>query len=233
MYNVAHKETCQCCQHPNNYVPSSLVLSFPTTPLETVSGSATNVVRRSCKGEGWTNLLNYVRSWVGPLLADLFDSVQQQNKSWFTSYVLHASNAEHDVFKWIEWIVTKNLPLSVVDDPLTREALCYKSITSKLLHKHILSVCNIMKESVSASFPTNLQLYLMAGLKALHTTLESQLLTLVGQIIVELLPLVPTVSNFRLCAIHCYQCFHFSWKNWRNDCAGSLTSFVPSSLSVW
>ncbi len=110
-------------------------------------------------------------------------------------YFLRASDAEHVIYKWIEWIAIKNLPISMVDDPHAREAVCYKSIGSKSMRKHILSVSNVMKKSLKRKLPKKLQLYLMAGPKALHTTLESQLLTLVGHIIVELLLLVPMVSN--------------------------------------
>ena len=136
---------------------------------------------------GWTNLLNRVRSRVGPSIAEQFDSVQQQNKSRVTSYFLRACDAEHDIYKWIESFVINNLPISMVDDPHAREAVCYKSIGSKSMRKHILSVSNVMKKSLKRKLPKKLQLYLMAGPKALHTTLESQLLTLVGQIIVELI----------------------------------------------
>jgi hypothetical protein len=109
--------------------------------------------KKKWKSGGWTNLLNHIQSCVGHSFAEHFDSVQQQNKSPITSYVLRASNAEHDIYKRIEWIVVKNLPISMVDDPLTRKAVCYKSITSKSLRKHLLSVCNVMRESVKCKLP--------------------------------------------------------------------------------
>jgi len=109
--------------------------------------------KKKLKSGGWTNLLNHLRSCVGPLFEEQFDSSQQHHKSRITSYVLRVSEAEHDVYKWIEWIVMKNLPISMVDDPLTREAVRYKPLGSKSLRKYILSVCNVMKESVKCKLP--------------------------------------------------------------------------------
>ena len=109
---------------------------------------------------GWTNLLNRVRSRVGPSIAEQFDSVQQQNKSRVTSYFLRACDAEHDIYKWIESFVINNLPISMVDDPLTRQAVRHKSISSKSLGKHVLSACNVMKESVKCKLPNKFAIVL-------------------------------------------------------------------------
>jgi hypothetical protein len=104
------------------------------------------------KSGGWTNLLNHVRSCVGDSFAVEFDSIKP-DKARITSFVLRVSDAEHDMFKWIEWLVMKNLPLSIVDCPLTRSAVRFKPVTSKLLRKHILSLCSIMKDDVKKKIP--------------------------------------------------------------------------------
>ena len=57
------------------------------------------------------------------------------------------------MFKWVEWIVMKNQPLSIVDCPLTREAIRYKPITSKLLHRNILALCAEMQNSIKQKLP--------------------------------------------------------------------------------
>jgi len=53
-----------------------------------------------------------------------------------TLYILRVNDAEQDMLCWIEWIVVKSLPLAIVDDPLTRNGMRYKAITTKLLRKY-------------------------------------------------------------------------------------------------
>ena len=84
------------------------------------------------KSGGWTNLLNHVWSCGVDSFAVEFDSIKP-DKACITSFVLRVSNAEHDMFKRIEWLVMKNLPLSIVDCPLTRSAVRFKPVMSKLL----------------------------------------------------------------------------------------------------
>lgn len=60
------------------------------------------------------------------------------------------------MFRWIEWIVVKNLPLSIVDDPLTREGMKYKPVTSKLLRKYILATSKAMIASIAEKLPNDI-----------------------------------------------------------------------------
>ena len=107
------------------------------------------------KSGGWTNLLNHARSCVGATFVTDFESLHSNVKkpSSITSFVIRINEAERDMFKWVEWIVMKNQPLSIVDCPLTREAIRYKPITSKLLRKNILAVCKEMQTSIKHKLP--------------------------------------------------------------------------------
>lgn len=72
-----------------------------------------------------------------------------------TSYILRVNDAEQDMFCWIEWIVVKSLPLAIVDDPLTRNGMRYKAITSKLLRKYILATAKVMVASIAGKLSHN------------------------------------------------------------------------------
>lgn len=65
---------------------------------------------------------------------------------------------EQDMFRWIEWIVVKSLPLRIVDDPLsTCDGVRYKPFTLKLLHKYILAATSTaMTALVAEKLPNDL-----------------------------------------------------------------------------
>ena len=74
------------------------------------------------------------------------------------SFILRVSEAEQDMFRWIEWIVMTNSPPSSVDDQLTREGMKYMPTTSKLLCKYILATAKLMTESIAEKLPDNIAL---------------------------------------------------------------------------
>ena len=107
------------------------------------------------KSGGWTNLLNHLSSCVGLTYKADFERQDVSDKTArITSYVVRASDAEQDMYKWIEWVVMKSLPLKIVDDPLTRDGMRYKSVTSKLLRKTILSLSKVTKDAIQRKLPS-------------------------------------------------------------------------------
>ncbi len=114
--------------------------------------------QKKLKSGGWTNLLNHIRSCVGTKFAEQFDSVQLNNKSRITAYVLHVSNAVHDdVFEWINftyqygrWSSYKRGNLLQVDwFKVTAQTHCQCA----MLWKRVSSV----------SFPTNFAIVVFHG----------------------------------------------------------------------
>ena len=66
------------------------------------------------KSGGWTNLLNHLRSCIGWWSLQCwrhYDRIHP-DKAQITSLVLQVSDVEHDMYKWMEWVVMKNLPSS-------------------------------------------------------------------------------------------------------------------------
>jgi hypothetical protein len=74
--------------------------------------------------------------------------------------VQHVSNAEKEVFEWIEFIVMKNLPMMFVDCPLTRRMCRAKPISSKTLRRHIMSLAALLKEKIQEALPEKFVLVL-------------------------------------------------------------------------
>jgi hypothetical protein len=60
------------------------------------------------------------------------------------------------MFRSIEWLVVKSLPLRIVDDPLTRNGMRYKPVTSKLLRKCILATSEAMIALIAEKLPNDL-----------------------------------------------------------------------------
>jgi BED zinc finger len=86
---------------------------------------------------GWTNLLNHVSRCVGDKYEEEYERLQPE-RSRITSFVLRVSEREKDMHNWIEWVIMRYLPLSIVDCPMTRCAgVCWKPTCSKQLQKQI------------------------------------------------------------------------------------------------
>lgn len=105
------------------------------------------------KSGGWTNLLNHLASCVGLSYKEEYERLLPE-RSLITSFVLRVNDVERDMYKWIEWVIMNSLAMRMVDDPLTREGMRYKPITSKLLRKNILSLCSVMRNSIKSKLPS-------------------------------------------------------------------------------
>ena len=68
-------------------------------------------------------------------------------------YFVQISNCEKEVFKWIEFVVMKNLPVSIVDCPYTRDITRLKKVSAQTLRCHILELLSVVKETIQAELP--------------------------------------------------------------------------------
>ena len=79
--------------------------------------------------------------------------VQVVKDNVFAAFKPTVSKREADMFGWIEWVVIRNMPLTEVDDEITRTGMRYGPITSKLLRKMLFLLqaevnCQIKKEKL-------------------------------------------------------------------------------------
>ena len=156
--------------------PSSDICQYYFSPLD--NDGVLRECRKCCKEKiksgGWTNLHSHLKSCVGKDYCDQYKAVvlsrnTTQNKGQnamntggrgkgraafsFDSYVLCVSEAEQEMTEWINYLVMKNLPVSLVDCPLTQQMSKLKPVSSKLIRKLILSLVSIVREDLKLRLP--------------------------------------------------------------------------------
>ena len=108
------------------------------------------------KNGGWTNLLSHIRTCVG---SD-YESVYLEHKKVaskmgaISGYFVRLSEFEKEIYSWIRFIVMKNLPVSFVDCSYTRDISRLKPLSGKSLRRHILSLRDVLKETLSKELPS-------------------------------------------------------------------------------
>ncbi|ETK80791.1 hypothetical protein L915_13631 [Phytophthora nicotianae] len=70
----------------------------------------------------------------------------------------YISDKEFSVFRWLEWVVMRNMPLSVVDNPLTRSLAGHDSIFSNCLATYITRLVSLVQASIRKTLPAVLAL---------------------------------------------------------------------------
>ncbi len=156
--------------------PSRQLCAFYFTPViindtaKTGHWTCNKCGKDKLKSGGWTNLLNHARSCVGPSFESDFERLHHLSgkNSAITSFVIRVNETEREMYKWIEWVIMKNQPLSIVDDPLTREGMRYRPVTSKLLRQNILLLCKEMQAISNVSYLTRVNVIAIRTQPTLH-----------------------------------------------------------------
>ena len=65
---------------------------------------------------------------------------ERTTASPMSSFVIRVSEKELHMFKWIEWIVIRNQPLSMADCLLTHEGMKYTDTCSRIVRQNILAL---------------------------------------------------------------------------------------------
>ena len=122
------------------------------------------------KSGGWTNLLNHLKACVGPKYQEEYGQVVKDNV--FAAFKPTVSKREADMFRWIEWVVMRNMPLAVLECVM---------VPSHPNYYEKCSFCFKLKSIVKSrrNCLIKLSLYLMDGLRGLITTLLFMPLTLI------------------------------------------------------
>ena len=107
------------------------------------------------KNGGWTNLLNHLRSCVGTDFKKEYRRVQKSTGGVINGYFLKMSNAEKEMFDWIELLVMNNFPLTFVDCPLIHSQSKLRSVCSKTVRKHIFAVVEVVRETIKSKLSTS------------------------------------------------------------------------------
>lgn len=107
------------------------------------NGHSTKVLKQK-KGTGWSNLFSHIQS----AHKDYQNIMKDNAKSMFT-----VPSKVINMHSWIELMVMKNFPLTLVDDELFRKATCYDTISSNSLKKYMDLLCRKVEDELRADLP--------------------------------------------------------------------------------
>lgn len=122
--------------------------------MDDLSWQCKKCLKTKAKSGGWTNLLSHLRSCVGKDFEEVY--TEQQKMMAPTSggsYFIRISDREKEMCKWIEFIVMKNLPVSFVNCPYTREITKLKHVSAQTLRSHIIDLLAVVKKTIEAELP--------------------------------------------------------------------------------
>jgi hypothetical protein len=113
--------------------------------------------------KGYTNLFSHLRSCIGHdyearLLehlkinklsigkdGNIIGDLKQRD---LTSFI-HISDKESRAFTWIRWIASRNMPISEIENWITRDlAKSHKPFSSKTLRKYIIATAQCVEEEI-------------------------------------------------------------------------------------
>ena len=99
---------------------------------------------KQAKGSGWTNLFSHIQS----VHKDYQKIVMETEKSMFT-----VPKKVKNMHSWIELIIVKNFPLTLVDDELFRKASCYDPVSSNTMKKYMDLLCRKIEDDLRMLLP--------------------------------------------------------------------------------
>lgn len=118
------------------------------------------------KNGGWTNLLSHLKSCAGhdymeQYKSQVVSSIAAGGKSAkgvLQNFVLRLSDTEKEISEWINFLVMKNQPLSIVNCPIMRKIVRLKPVCAKTLRKYLLSLVVVVRADIKARLPNKFAL---------------------------------------------------------------------------
>ncbi|DBA01274.1 TPA: hypothetical protein N0F65_010866 [Lagenidium giganteum] len=97
--------------------------------------------RKQKPGRGYTNLLAHIKSKH----TYYAEEVRMSRDGTIVD------SAARNAHKWLQWVVSSNLPFSFLDNPMTREHVDLKPVSSKMLRKYLHLVTSKVESKISDS----------------------------------------------------------------------------------
>ena len=134
---------------------SKSICEFYFTELQKQLWQCKKCLKNKNKNGGWTNLLSHLQTCVGSDYETVFVDQKKAaaSSSSFGGYFIRISEQEKQMYQWINFVVMKNLPVSFVDCPHTREISRLKPVSGKTLRGHILALRDILRETLRNELP--------------------------------------------------------------------------------
>ena len=102
---------------------------------------------------GYTNLKNHLIACIGSDYGEIYLEKGKDSDNTLHKFGI-VNNNIRDTYKWIEWVVMRNIPLMEVDNPLTRKMMESKrSISSKSIRKYMLQMVPLVEKVISNKLP--------------------------------------------------------------------------------
>ncbi|RLN32399.1 hypothetical protein BBJ28_00018242 [Nothophytophthora sp. Chile5] len=106
-------------------------------------------IRKQTPGTGYTNLMSHLAA-KHPGYVQTFEASQQSCSQTLQAHGF-VDQRTMEVYKWMEWIIARNLPICEVDDPLTRSLASVDPVSSKTLLRYMRHVAARVGEKISAA----------------------------------------------------------------------------------
>ena len=148
---------------------SKAICEFFFQTIDGVSWQCKKCLKTKAKSGGWTNLLSHLRSCVGKDYEQLYAKLEKLKASREGGgYFVQISNCKKEVFKWTEFVVMKNLPVSYVDCPYTRDNTRLKNVSAQTLRCHILGLLSVVKKTIHAELPPKFTIVFDGWMEGTH-----------------------------------------------------------------
>jgi hypothetical protein len=107
------------------------------------------------QSNGWTNLLKHTEVCVGADYLSLYrahcdDKASTTNRQAAFSQFFAYNDKEKRATEWIKWLACRSMPLSEIDNELTRHLAGIKPFNSKSMRKYILATAAETEKAISA-----------------------------------------------------------------------------------
>ncbi|GMF66692.1 unnamed protein product [Phytophthora fragariaefolia] len=104
--------------------------------------------RKQLPSSGYANLINHLKD-KHPNYVDAYNAHQRRQAGSLTAHGFVNPTASN-MYQWMEWVVDRNISLSEVDDPLTRNMSKQKQICSKTLKVFMGKVVAAVEAKISS-----------------------------------------------------------------------------------
>ncbi|RLN97235.1 hypothetical protein BBJ28_00007146 [Nothophytophthora sp. Chile5] len=103
---------------------------------------------------GYSNVRKHLMSCIGPDYMERFKEAKrdQVNPLGFESEKF-ISNRELSVFRWIEWLIMRGMPLSEVENPLTRSICRLDTVCSNSMKLYITNLVPLVEQVIRKKLP--------------------------------------------------------------------------------
>eukprot|EP00918_Siedleckia_nematoides_P040195 GHVU01087242.1.p1 GENE.GHVU01087242.1~~GHVU01087242.1.p1 ORF type:complete len:275 (-),score=45.80 GHVU01087242.1:752-1576(-) len=107
-------------------------------------------------GKGYINLEAHLKCCVGANYEEKYAEVSQAKNVGMTIPEIFSfvNDKEMGIFMLMTWIVFRNMPLSELDNPITRGMLKYGPVCAKSMRKYMLATVILVERAIAAILPS-------------------------------------------------------------------------------